>query len=112
MESNLLAIVLTIIGTIFGALGGFVFKKASGKFKFSSPKSYPQVIAGFLLFGISAGFYIVALSKGDLSLLYPMTSLTYVWVAVLAKRYLREEISFYRWLGIVLIVIGSIILAQ
>ncbi len=66
----------------------------------------PWVIMGvFLLIGFFAS-YLTALSWADLTFVLPSTSFSYVIVALLSHFWLHEQISFYRWLGIILIVCG------
>jgi len=64
------------------------------------------VVAGILcLLGFFAS-YLTALSWADLTFVLPSTAFGYVVIALLSKFWLHEEISLYRWLGIVLIVCG------
>jgi drug/metabolite transporter (DMT)-like permease len=66
----------------------------------------PWVISGvMLLIGFFAS-YLTALSWADLTFVLPSTSISYVIVALLSRFWLHEQISFYRWLGIALIVCG------
>jgi uncharacterized membrane protein len=66
----------------------------------------PWVDAGVvLLIGFFAS-YLTALSWADLTFVLPSTSFSYVIVALLSRLWLHEHISFYRWLGIILIVCG------
>ena len=66
----------------------------------------PWVIVGILLLIGFFASYLTALSWADLTFVLPSTSFSYVIVALLSKFWLHEEISFYRWLGILLIVGG------
>jgi drug/metabolite transporter (DMT)-like permease len=66
----------------------------------------PWVIAGILLLIGFFASYLTALSWADLTFVLPSTSFSYVIVALLSKFWLHEEISIYRWLGILLIVGG------
>jgi len=64
------------------------------------------VVAGILcLLGFFAS-YLTALSWADLTFVLPSTAFGYVVVALLSRFWLHEEISIYRWLGIILIVCG------
>lgn len=66
----------------------------------------PWVISGIvLLLGFFAS-YLTALSWADLTFVLPSTAFGYVVVALLSRFWLHEAISFYRWLGIGLIVCG------
>jgi uncharacterized membrane protein len=66
----------------------------------------PWVVSGIvLLLGFFAS-YLTALSWADLTFVLPSTAFGYVVVALLSRFWLHEHISFYRWLGIILIVCG------
>jgi len=66
----------------------------------------PWVITGVLLLIGFFASYLTALSWADLTFVLPSTSFSYVIVALLSKFWLHENISIYRWLGILLIVGG------
>jgi uncharacterized membrane protein len=66
----------------------------------------PWVEAGIVLLIGFFGSYLTALSWADLTFVLPSTSFSYVIVALLSHFWLHEYISFYRWLGIILIVCG------
>ena len=42
----------------------------------------------------------------------PLTALSYLFAAVLAKVFLKEQISLLRWTGIIVIVIGTALVAM
>ena len=66
----------------------------------------PWVITGILcLLGFFAS-YLTALSWADLTFVLPSTAFGYVVVALLARFWLHETITLYRWAGILLIVCG------
>ena len=66
----------------------------------------PWVITGiFCLLGFFSS-YLTALSWADLTFVLPSTAFGYVVVALLARVWLHETITLYRWAGILLIVCG------
>jgi uncharacterized membrane protein len=66
----------------------------------------PWVFTGILcLLGFFAS-YLTALSWADLTFVLPSTAFGYVVVALLARVWLHETITVYRWTGILLIVCG------
>jgi drug/metabolite transporter (DMT)-like permease len=66
----------------------------------------PWVALGILfLLGFFAS-YMTALSWADLTYVLPATSLGYVLLTIIAKFALHEQVSFTRWLGILLISSG------
>ena len=68
--------------------------------------SSPLVIIGLILYVISAGIWVMVLSKVDLSFAYPMLSLGYILILIFSSIYLGESISFVRVMGVLLIVAG------
>ncbi len=66
----------------------------------------PWLLGGYCLYGMSTVLLVLALKKGQLSLLYPVISLTYVWVTILSVMVFREVMNPFKLAGIVLIVAG------
>jgi multidrug transporter EmrE-like cation transporter len=66
----------------------------------------PNMFIGYALYGISAVLLVLALRKGQLSLLYPVIALTFVWVAILSMLIFHEHLSPMRIGGIATIVFG------
>ena len=72
----------------------------------------PWVISCFVAAGIAALFYIAALTRFDLSAVYPFMSLSFVFVLVLSSVFFGEAITPLKTIGIGLIVAGLAIGAQ
>jgi len=70
------------------------------------------IIGGLSCYVLSVVLWIVALSRVDVSLAYPMLSLGYVVSAVGAWYFLGEAISLQRIVAIGIILIGVAILAR
>ena len=68
--------------------------------------SNPWVLLGFASYGLSSVVYLMALSKLDLSVAYPMIGLGYVLVVLFSWLLLREPVGVARWVGVFLIVAG------
>ncbi len=100
------AIMLMIIGTFFAAAGSLLLKKGSEKIKNIRTLLPKNLIIGIIIYVISAILFIIALKGGELSILYPIASLDYIWTCFLAKKYLGEKINTYKWTGVFIIVIG------
>jgi len=73
--------------------------------------NYP-LVAGYTLYGINTLMLVLALREGELSLLYPIIALTYVWVTLLSYVVLKEPPNFYKNLGIATIVLGVAVLGR
>jgi len=66
----------------------------------------PWTILGILLLMGFFASYLSALSWADLTYVLPATSLSYILMVLLAKFFLHEYVSIWRWLGVALIVTG------
>jgi drug/metabolite transporter (DMT)-like permease len=64
------------------------------------------LIAGLALYGVGAAMMVVALRHGELSVLYPIISLSYVWVAILSVLLFGESMNPYKIGGICVIMAG------
>jgi multidrug transporter EmrE-like cation transporter len=71
----------------------------------------PQLFIGYALSGINVVLLTLALRGQELSRVYPIIALTYVWVAALSLFVLpAEHLNLYRAAGIASIVAGVSIL--
>lgn len=70
------------------------------------------LMGGYCLYGISTLLLVLALKDGELSLLYPVIALTYVWVTILSFLIFHDEINPWKLLGIGLIVCGVGVLGK
>jgi len=70
------------------------------------------LIAGCAFYGLFTIAMVLALREGELSMLYPIIALTYVWVTLLSYWLLKETPNVYKNLGIVTIVIGVAVLGR
>lgn len=102
-------ILYIIIATWIGAFGALFLKKGSN-FKFKEFYKNYTLFFGLLLYGLSSILFIYTLRFGELSIIYPLTSLSYVWVICLSIWFLKEKITKRKWLGIIFIIIGVILL--
>jgi len=70
----------------------------------------PAVAVGLAIYGLGTIFWISAVSRRDISFLYPITALNYVLVSVGGRFLFNEIVSPTRWLGIGVVVIGVALL--
>ena len=70
------------------------------------------LLAGYTLYGLSTLLLVLALRDGELSLLYPVIALTYVWVTALSFVIFHDRVNPFKLTGIVIIVIGVAILGR
>jgi multidrug transporter EmrE-like cation transporter len=68
------------------------------------------LLAGYALYGLSTLLLVLALREGELSLLYPVIALTYVWVTVLSVVIFHDRLNPFKLIGIVIVVTGVAVL--
>lgn len=122
---NMFALGLVLVCVVFGALGQISMKAgmrqvrqiddASDLLDLSTIVqifSNFYVVGGLVLYMISAFLWLGALSTLDVSLMYPLLSLGYVVTAFFAMAFLGEIVTYSRWAGIALVVVGCILIVK
>lgn len=75
------------------------------------PLREPLVIAGMSAQVLLTCFWLVVLSHIDVSLAFPVLSLSYVAVVAYSGLYMGDTVGPRRWCGVLLIVLGVGVLA-
>lgn len=73
--------------------------------------STPQVLIGTALMMVYFALYSLALSWADISFVLPITAMSYLFVAGLARFFLHENVTPARWLGALIITVGVVVVA-
>ncbi len=104
MKSEILVVIATFLTTI-AQLSFKLGSNAPGVYLGAFPINV-SIVSGFFVYGISALLFTYALRNGELSVLYPIWSLSFVWIFLVSMFMLNESIIIFNWLGIVLIILG------
>ena len=99
---DIITILLVLIGTVIGAFGAIFLKKGSKRIAITNI----NLFYGILLYAVAMILYLIALKREKLSVVYPIVSLSYVWVCLLSIKLLKEKMSLLKWLGIAAIIVG------
>jgi drug/metabolite transporter (DMT)-like permease len=67
----------------------------------------PQIIAGVFFEALFFGCLLMLMSRSDVSFIWPLTALSFVFTTLAAKFFLHENISATRWAGVCLIMAGA-----
>ncbi len=108
---NLIALVLVIIATFLGGIGALLLKQVSRHFGFNLDffRKYKFYLAVFIYI-ISVILFVYGLKLAEVSVLYPLTSLSYIWVIIFSVLILKEKMNLNKWLGVIFIITGVIIM--
>ncbi len=71
----------------------------------------PRVWLGFFLSGVSLLFWLFVLSRTDLSLAFSLDSMRYIMITLASVIFLKEKTGLIRWMGILYVVFGIILVA-
>jgi drug/metabolite transporter (DMT)-like permease len=66
----------------------------------------PGLLLGYSLYGLYTVVLIMALRHGELSVLYPVIALTFVWVAIASVVVFHEQMNLAKLAGIAIIMAG------
>jgi multidrug transporter EmrE-like cation transporter len=66
--------------------------------------------AGVFIYLTSFGMYTVAIKSGELTILYPMVSLGYLWTLIWSRLIFKEPLTRSKFLGIGMILCGVVVL--
>ncbi|MEO8157065.1 MAG: SMR family transporter [Betaproteobacteria bacterium] len=121
---NLLSFSLVLAGVLLNAAAQLLLKAGTnsiGAFGFTTANlvpvgikvaSNPYIIGGLGCYVISVVVWIMALSRVEVSLAYPMLSIGYVVNALAAWYLFGEALSAQRMVGIGTIIVGVFLVAR
>ena len=109
------SVLLVSLCTVLGAAAQILLKVGANQLVSTNPVKMllnPWVFCGYALYGMSTGLLILALRKGQLSVLYPVIALTYVWVTILSIAIFKESMNSYKVIGLSIVVAGVAVLGR
>jgi drug/metabolite transporter (DMT)-like permease len=106
------AAALVLASAFIGALGSLYFKKAADRMEsnLSSILKNKDLITGLMIYGASTVLYVIAIKGGELSVLFPLVSTGYIWVAIFSIKYMGEKMNTLKIAGITSIIFGVILI--
>ena len=106
-------ILLTAVAAFMGSIGQLYFKQGANNLQFDIKLLLTNyhLIAGVAVYALSTVLYVFALSKGNLSILYPIIATSYIWTLIFSKVFLKEPVGLNSWLGVAFILVGVALIA-
>ncbi len=116
MKTILVVLVATLSASIGESILSFGMRKIgacepSARAWFVMVATNPYVYVGVVFLACFFFLYLLALSWADLSFVLPITALSYLFAGIFAKYLLHEQVSWVRWAGIMIIVLGIVLIA-
>jgi multidrug transporter EmrE-like cation transporter len=106
------SIVEVVIGAVIGSFGAVFLKWGAVKLSrdWRSVAFNWRLAVGVGAYMVSSAFFVMGMAHGELSVLYPMVSLGYIFTLVWSKVFFQEELTGGKLAGVGLILIGSVCL--
>ncbi len=104
-KTKLWAVALIIIITFIITAAQIFYK--SGMNLFPELNGIILVVAGMILYVLGAVLMILAFRGGELSILYPLLALSYIWVSIASPAFFStDSMNPLKWIGIIIIICG------
>jgi drug/metabolite transporter (DMT)-like permease len=117
-------LLILFIGLVFESTGVVLLKKGMSEVGSVGPINAAEVVrvikAGFanprIILGVffEALFFVcllILMARSDISFLWPLTGLSFVFATFAAMWFLHEQVSSIRWAGVVFIMIGAALIS-
>lgn len=117
-------VMFILAATALGVIGQMLLKQgmtAMGPLSFSiggvpqlawRMATAPMVLGGLIIYAAGTFFWLLTLSRIELSVAYPFVSLNHVVIFLLAWVVLREQVSPARAAGVLVICVGMLLVAR
>jgi drug/metabolite transporter (DMT)-like permease len=112
-----LAIFIVLACTLLVAIGQYLIKLGANRLSHAGLMgtmigifTIPQLFAGYCLYAVFTVLFVYALRHGELSILYPLIALGYVWVTITAVVAFHETVNPYKIIGLLVIILGVAVL--
>ncbi|MGO8766707.1 MAG: EamA family transporter [Limisphaerales bacterium] len=113
-------LVILLIGLVFESTGVILLKKGmntiGGMHGYTVSEvarvvkagaTSPQILLGVFFEALFFICLLVLMSESEISFLWPLTALSFVFATLAAMWFLGETVSWIRWVGVILIMIGA-----
>lgn len=113
-------LLILLIGLVFESTGVILLKKGISKVGemkqvsvaevtrvIKAGATSPQVLLGIFFEALFFGCLLVLMSETEISFLWPLTALSFVFATFAAIWFLDEQVSVTRWIGVIFIMIGA-----
>jgi drug/metabolite transporter (DMT)-like permease len=106
MSKSILGLALVFLCTLSNTIGQYFIKLGANIFTFNTLFQNYYLFIGIIIYAISAILLIFALKFGELTVIYPAVSLTFIWVTLLSIYVLHEVIVLKQFFGIFFVLAG------
>lgn len=108
MRTPLSSIILVLFGAFIGSFGAVFLKLGAEHMSGGLARLLKNywLAVGIVLYLLSSVFYMMGVSQGQLTVLYPMVSLGYIWAILWARLFFKEPFTLPKIGGLLMIIFG------
>ena len=110
MSTPVSSMMLVFLASLIGSMGA-VFLKAGASRLHRNIRSLVfnyRLGAGVGFYLLSSYFFVLGLRHGELTVLYPLVSLGYIWTLFWSRLFFREPFTRHKVFGLLLILVGVV----
>jgi uncharacterized membrane protein len=93
---------LTFIVAVLVSIAQYFLKSGAN----SLPSLTFSLFFGFFLYVLAMPLLVLSLIFGEISYVYPVLALSFIFVSLISVFFFHESLSFVNWLGIIFIFLG------
>jgi multidrug transporter EmrE-like cation transporter len=107
------SMLLVFAASLVGSFGAVFLKSGAGKLHggWRYLVFNPALAAGVAFFLASSYFFVLGVRQGELSVLYPMVSLGYIWTLFWSRLFFKEPLTRNKFFGLFFILLGIVLVA-
>jgi multidrug transporter EmrE-like cation transporter len=112
LNTPLSSVAWVSVGAFIGSLGAAGLKAGATRLEFNivGLATNWKLALGLSLYLVSTVFFIKGISHGEISVLFPLVSLGYVWTTLWSKLFFGESMTRVKLAGLALILAGCALL--
>jgi len=101
---------MTTLGQLLQKLGAAKLKHGLAPIPFIIHVfSNKEFLLAIICLATGTILWLIVLVHMEVSKAYPFLSLGYVLIVAISKFYLKEEVDLFRWIGVLLITLGTVL---
>lgn len=108
MKTPVSSVVLVLVSSFIGSFGSVFLKLGAEHMKGSIAaliKNY-WLALGIALYLLSSVLFVMGVAQGELTILYPMVAIGYIWTILWARLFFKEPFTVAKIGGLIMIIFG------
>ncbi len=112
MKTPVSSMMLVLAASVIGSFGAVFLKFGAMNLELTAMGMIRnwRLALGIALYLLSSAFFMAGIKNGELTILYPMVSVGYIWTMIWSRLIFKEPITRYKVIGLGMIILGIAVL--